>query len=80
MGRHRKLMPTYTGRVYWGQGNGSDINVFNTDIVRIGGLICWENHMTLVRAAMIYRGEEFHIISMEKLESLFDEIRRIKKS
>ena len=80
MGRHRKLMPTYTERVYWGQGNGSDIKVFDTDIGRIGGLICWENHMTLVRAAMIYRGEEFHIISMEKLESLFDEIRRIKKS
>ncbi len=61
MGRHRKLMPTYTERVYWGQGNGSDINVFDTDIGRIGGLICWENHMTLVRAAMIHRGEEFHI-------------------
>ncbi|MCL4245566.1 MAG: hypothetical protein KJ002_10620, partial [Candidatus Dadabacteria bacterium] len=27
----------------------------------IGGLICWENHMTLLRAAMIHRGEDFHI-------------------
>ncbi|MGE5446651.1 MAG: carbon-nitrogen hydrolase family protein [Ignavibacteriales bacterium] len=61
MGRHRKLMPTYTERVYWGQGDGSDVKVFDTDIGRIGGLICWENHMTLVRAAMIHRGEEFHI-------------------
>jgi amidase/nitrilase len=61
MGRHRKLMPTYTERVYWGQGDGGDINVFDTDIGRIGGLICWENHMTLIRAAMIHRGEEFHI-------------------
>jgi nitrilase len=61
MGKHRKLMPTYTERVYWGQGDGSDINVFDTDIGRIGGLICWENHMTLIRAAMIHRGEEFHI-------------------
>ena len=61
MGRHRKLMPTYTERLYWGQGNADDIRVFDTDIGRIGGLICWENHMTLVRAAMINRGEEFHI-------------------
>jgi len=61
IGKHRKLMPTYTERIYWGQGDGSDINVFDTDIGRIGGLICWENHMTLIRAAMIHRGEEFHI-------------------
>jgi len=61
MGRHRKLMPTYTERLYWGQGDASDIRVFDTDIGRIGGLICWENHMPLVRAAMIHKGEDFHI-------------------
>lgn len=61
LGRHRKLMPTYTERIYWGQGDAGDIRVFDTDIGRIGGLICWENHMTLVRAAMIHRGEDFHI-------------------
>ncbi len=61
MGRHRKLMPTYTERLYWGQGDASDIQVYDTEIGRIGGLICWENHMTLIRAAMIHRGEEFHI-------------------
>ena len=61
MGRHRKLMPTYTERVYWGMGNAGDLNVVDTDIGRIGGLICWENHMVLIRAAMIHRAEEFHI-------------------
>ena len=61
MGKHRKLMPTYTERVYWGQGDGGDIVVFDTDIGRIGGLICWENHMTLIRAAMIHKGVEFHV-------------------
>jgi amidase/nitrilase len=61
IGRHRKLMPTYTERIYWGKGDGSDIRVFDTEIGRIGGLICWENHMTLVRAAMINRAEDFHI-------------------
>jgi amidase/nitrilase len=61
MGRHRKTMPTYTERIYWGMGDASDIRVFDTEIGRIGGLICWENHMPLIRAAMIHRGEEFHV-------------------
>ncbi len=61
LGRHRKLMPTYTERLYWGQGDGSDITTYDTDIGRIGGLVCWENHMVLARAAMVYSGQDFHI-------------------
>jgi nitrilase len=61
LGRHRKLMPTFTERTYWGWGDGSDLKVFETRIGRLGGLICWENHMILVRAAMIHRGEEIHV-------------------
>ena len=61
LGKHRKLMPTYTERIYWGMGDGSDLDVYQTEIGRIGGLICWENHMTLDRAHMINQGEEFHI-------------------
>ena len=61
LGRHRKLMPTFTERMFWGQGDGSDLVVFDTDIGRIGGLICGENAMTLTRAAMISQGEHIHI-------------------
>ena len=61
LGRHRKLMPTYTERIYWGQGDGSDVATYDTDIGRIGGLVCWENHMVLVRAAMVYSGQDFHV-------------------
>lgn len=61
LGRHRKLMPTYTERMFWGCGDASDLRVFETDIGRIGGLICWEHHMILARAAMITKGEEIHI-------------------
>lgn len=61
MGKHRKLMPTYTERTYWGWGDASDLQVFDTDIGRIGGLICGENFMILVKAAMMQKGEEFHI-------------------
>ena len=61
LGRHRKLMPTFTERMFWGFGDASDLVVFDTDIGRIGGLICGEHLMTLVRAAMIAQGEEFHV-------------------
>lgn len=61
LGRHRKLMPTFTERMFWGFGDGSDLVVFDTDIGRIGGLICGEHLMTTTRAAMIAQGEHIHI-------------------
>lgn len=61
LGRHRKLMPTYGERQYWGYGRLEDLQVFDTDIGRIGGLICGEHLMPLVRAAMIQLGEDIHI-------------------
>ncbi|WP_026732639.1 carbon-nitrogen hydrolase family protein [Fischerella sp. PCC 9605] len=61
MGRHRKLMPTGQEKTFWGMGDASDLVVFETDIGRIGGLICGEHAMTLVRAALIAQGEDFHV-------------------
>jgi nitrilase len=60
LGRHRKLMPTHSERVYWGMGDASDIRTFDLDIGCVGGLICYEHHMTLLRAAMAIKGEEIH--------------------
>jgi amidase/nitrilase len=61
LGRHRKLMPTHSERVYWGLGDARDVRVFDTDLGRLGGLICYEHHMTLLRAALAIRGEELHV-------------------
>lgn len=61
LGRHRKLIPTFTERMFWGQGDGGDLAVFETDIGRIGGLICGENLMTTARAAMAAQGEHIHV-------------------
>ncbi len=60
LGRHRKLMPTHSERVYWGMGDASDIRTFQLDIGRVGASICYEHHMTLLRAAMAIKGEEIH--------------------
>jgi amidase/nitrilase len=60
LGRHRKLMPTHGERMVWGMGDINDVRVFDTDIGTIGGLVCYEHHMTLLRAAMAILGEEIH--------------------
>lgn len=60
LGRHRKLMPTHQERIFWGRGDGSDLRVFDTPFGALGGLICFENHMTLLKAAMAVLGEEVH--------------------
>jgi nitrilase len=61
MGKHRKLQPTHAERTIWGKGDGSDLVVCDTDIGRIGGLICWEHTMDLVRYAMVALGEQIHV-------------------
>lgn len=43
-GIHRKLVPTGSERLLWGQGDGSTLTVIDTPAGRIGGLICWENY------------------------------------
>lgn len=50
-------MPTHSERVYWGMGDASDIRAFDRTSAR-SGLICYEHHMTLLRAAMAIKGEE----------------------
>jgi len=52
IGKHRKLVPTAAERLIWGAGDGSTLEVFDSPLGKIGGLICWENYMPLARYAM----------------------------
>jgi nitrilase len=54
--KHRKLMPTGTERLIWGQGDGSTLPVVTTAAGATGTAICWENHMPLLRMAMYAKG------------------------
>lgn len=54
--KHRKLVPTGAERTVWGMGDGSTLDVVQTPIGRVGGLICWENYMPLARFAMYAQG------------------------
>ena len=60
LGVHRKLMPSITERLVWGMGDGSGLHLFDTPLGRLGGLICWEHEMSLVKYAMYVRGEQVH--------------------
>ena len=61
LGKHRKLKPTAAERLIWGEGDGSTLTVLDTELGRIGGLICWENYMPLARMAMYSKGVELYL-------------------
>jgi len=58
---HRKLVPTYSERMVWGNGDGGGLNAVEASGVRVGGLICWEHWMPLARMAMHNSGEHIHV-------------------
>jgi amidase/nitrilase len=60
LGTHRKLVPTHVERTIWGRGDPATLQTYNTDTGALGGLICYENHMTLAKAALAAKGEEIH--------------------
>ena len=60
LGKHRKLMPTASERLVWGCGDGSTLPVFDTAIGKLGGAICWENYMPLLRMALYGKGVELY--------------------
>lgn len=61
IGKHRKLKPTGLERYIWSESDGSTLVSFDTQIGKIGGLICWENYMPLARMAMYSQGIEIYL-------------------
>jgi len=61
LGKHRKLKPTGSERVIWGEGDGSTMPVFDSGVGVYGGLICWENYMPLARMAMYQQGVQIYL-------------------
>jgi nitrilase len=59
--KHRKVMPTHQERLFHGIGAGDDLAVAETELGRIGGLICWENRMPLVRYEVYRHGPQIWI-------------------
>jgi nitrilase len=58
---HRKLVATWAERLVWSHGDGAGIDVVETDVGRLGVLICGENTNPLARYALMALGEQVHI-------------------
>lgn len=57
----RKLKPTHVERSVFGEGDGSDIQVHDTRLGRLGGLNCWEHFQPLTKYTMYSLGEQIHV-------------------
>lgn len=61
--RRRKLKPTHVERSVFGEGDGSDLQVHDTSVGRLGALCCWEHLQPLTKYAMYSMNEEIHVAS-----------------
>lgn len=58
---HRKLVPTFAEKLAWANGDGAGLHVADTDLGRVGVLLCGENTNPLARYALLAQGEQVHI-------------------
>lgn len=58
---HRKLKPTGSERVVWGDANQDYFPIMNTPWGPMGNLICWESYMPLARVALYNEGVSIYI-------------------
>lgn len=56
VGHRRKLMPTGSERLVWGQGSAKDLKVMQASFGTIAAAMCWENYMPLLRYAFYSQG------------------------
>jgi nitrilase len=77
---HRKLMPTNHERLVWGLGDGTGLEAIQSDLGKVGGLICWENLMPLARFALYESGVEVYLApTADDSEGWHDSIRHIAR-
>jgi predicted amidohydrolase len=68
---HRKLIPTFNERLIWAQGDGGGLRVIETPAGRVGGLICWEHWMPLVRQTLHAAGEDIHVALWPSVKEMY---------
>ncbi|MCC6611567.1 MAG: carbon-nitrogen hydrolase family protein [Burkholderiales bacterium] len=61
LGKRRKLKATGAEKLVWGEGDGSTHRVYETELGRIGGLICGEHAQVLPGYSLAAMGEQVHV-------------------
>jgi nitrilase len=61
--KRRKLKPTHVERTLFGEGDGSDFQVVDTSVGRLGALCCAEHIQPLSKYAMYSMHEQIHVAS-----------------
>lgn len=61
LNHHRKLVPTFYEKLIWANGDGAGLQVKDTEIGKLGMLICGENTNPLARYSLIAQGEQIHV-------------------
>lgn len=61
LGNRRKLKPTHVERGLFGDGNGSDLQVWDSKVGRVGALNCWEHFQPLERFTLAAMHEQVHV-------------------
>lgn len=61
VGHRRKLKPTHVERSVFGEGDGTDLTVWPTELGRIGAMCCWEHLQPLSKYALYAQNEQVHI-------------------
>lgn len=56
----RKLKPTHIERTIYGNGDGSDFSVVETELGNLGALCCWEHLQPLSKYVMFNDNEQIH--------------------
>lgn len=57
----RKLKATHVERTVFGEGDGSDLKVYDTAVGRLGALCCWEHLSPLNKYALFSQNEQIHV-------------------
>lgn len=67
MGKHRKIKPTCPERTVWGDGDGSMMDVYDTAIGKVSGLMCSEHTVPINSAILGAQGQQVHVAAWPPL-------------
>ncbi|KAL6273375.1 hypothetical protein ACE6H2_024067 [Prunus campanulata] len=60
LGKHPKLLPLASESPVWCSGVKLPLSVYDTEIGRIGGLVCWDNRIPDLRTQLYAKGIEIY--------------------